>query len=401
MGKVYYNQRDNRWGSHPYPSKNHPSATVRTSGCGTTCAAMIISSCKEIIYPDKMSDISMENGYRALEGTSDGLFSYISERWGIEMKRLHSSYEAHQACKDGYFVVIACGKGLWTTGGHYILAVGANDNEIEIYDPYLYNGKFDINGRSGKVRLEGTSAWVQIDTFKANSNAQRFFAFKIGNDSIQEPVQEETTKIKYVNTKSANLNVRSSKGGSVVGSLPKGTQIVVYSEEDGWSKIGYNQWVSSSYLSDSKPQMSQPVNRGTVGKTKTFSSRTIVYENSNLSGTQYNYLAKTAVIVLENTSNSVDKIKVVKTGRVGYININAYGNSNSSVSAPSIPNTVGQTKKFKSATTIYSNSNLSGTRYQYKANTSVKILANISSTVDKISVIQTGRVGYVNKNSYK
>ena len=62
MGKVYYNQRDSRWGSHPYPSKNHPFATVRTSGCGTTCAAMIISSCKEIIYPDKMSDISMEKG---------------------------------------------------------------------------------------------------------------------------------------------------------------------------------------------------------------------------------------------------------------------------------------------------------------------------------------------------
>ena len=48
----------------------------------------------------------------------------------------------------------------------------------------------------------------------------------------------------------------------------------------------------------------------------------------------------------------------------------------------SIVNTVGQTKKFAGATKIYSNSNLTGTQYDYKANTSVKILENVSSNID-------------------
>ena len=179
--KVYYNQGDSRWGSHPYPAPGYENATVKSAGCGPTCAAMIVSSTKETIRPDTMCDISKQNGYRVSGGTSDGLFTYVSQRWGIEMKRVYSSYEAHQACKEGYYVVICCGSGLWTTGGHYILAVGASEDKIEIYDPYLYAGKFDRYGRAGKVELIGNSAWVQIDTFKANSNAQRFYAFKVGD----------------------------------------------------------------------------------------------------------------------------------------------------------------------------------------------------------------------------
>ena len=456
MGKVYYNQADSRWASHPYTAPGYENATCKTSGCGPTCAAMVVSSCKEIIYPNQMCDISKENGYRVPGGTSDNLYQYVANRWGIEMKRVYSSYEAHQACKEGYFVVIACAAGLWTTGGHFILAVGANDNEIEIYDPYLYNGKFNISGRQGKVRLEGNSAWVQIDTFKAYSNAQRFFAFKIDGDV---PVSDNT-KIMYVNTQSANLNVRNNHdiNATVIGSLQKGTQVIVYEENNGWSRIGYNKWVSSFYLSSTKPNTatsktmyvntnsanlnirnsaggsiigslakgtqvvvvgtdgdwshitspqegwvssqylaSSTQTSNTVGQTKKFISATKIWSNPDLTGTRYDYKANTSVKILQNVSSSVDKVKVIQTGREGYVSTSAYGSSSSS----SIVSTVGQTKRFKNATIVYQNSNLTGTRYNYLANTSVKILQNVSASIDKISVIQTGRIGYVKTDVYK
>ena len=253
MAKVYYSQRDGRWANHPYTSANHPSATVGTSGCGTTCAAMIVSSCREVITPDIMSDISKQNGYRGLEGTSDELFGYVANRWGIEMKRLHSSYEAHQACKEGYFVIICCAAGLWTDGGHYILAVGANDTDIEIYDPYLYNGKFNKAGRQGKVRLEGVSAWVEINTFKASSNAQSFFAFKVnGEGNIPSTTPTQTNITAWVNTTSMPLNVRDSAGGNVIGSIAKGTQVTIHEINGSWARIDQG-WVSLSYLSYSVP----------------------------------------------------------------------------------------------------------------------------------------------------
>ncbi len=57
--------------------------------------------------------------------------------------------------------------------------------------------------------------------------------------------------------------------------------------------------------------------------------------------------------------------------------------------------TVGQTRTLKKYTILYSKSNLTGTKYYYLPKTKVKILENVSSSVDKIKVNLTGRVAYV------
>lgn len=344
MAKIYYNQMDSRWANHPYPAPGYEDKTCGTSGCGTTCGAMIVSSCREKITPDVMCDISRENGYRVPGGTDDGLFSYIAKRWEIEMKTLHSSYEAHQACKEGYFVVICCAAGLWTTGGHFILAVGANDTDIEIYDPYLYNGKFDRPGRQGKVRLEGVSAWVEINTFKANSNAQRFYAFKVNDGQETEPVQPAISQPKtaWINTSSMPLNVRNSANGNIIGSIAKGTKVTVYEENNGWSRIDQG-WVASFYLTYSEPVSIV----STVGKTRKFAGATKIYSNSNLTGIQYDYKANTSVEILENVSTSVDKIKVIQTGRIGYVSTSAYTGSTSSNTSVAKPVSTPTSSKYK------------------------------------------------------
>lgn len=327
MNKVYYNQCDPRWANHPYPSPSLPNATIGSGGCGVTCAAMVISSSKETIYPDAMGDISMENGYRVDGGTSDGLFFYIADRWGLEIEQIHSSYDALDYCKRGYFVVMCCAEGLWTTGGHFILAVGGDGDRIEIYDPYLYAGKFDRYGREGKVDVEGYSCWVQIDTFKEYSNVQRLYAIKV--EGVEpSPAPTPTTKTMYVNTQSLNLNVRSGAGQNypVIGSLPKGTQVTVYGESNGWSNIGEGQWVSSAYLSDTPPSSYQP-------RTKYVSVRTSLNVRAG-AGTNYAVIGRLsngdAVTVYEESNGwsrigdgrwvcsdyLVDSLTVTKTVRV-------------------------------------------------------------------------------------
>lgn len=387
MGKVYYNQADGRWANHPYPSSSYPNATTKSAGCGPTCAAMVVSSCREIIRPDTMCDISRENGYRASSGTSDGLFSYVANRWGIEMEVLHSSYQAHEYCKNGYFVVIACKAGLWTTGGHFILAVGASGDQIEIYDPYLYNGKFNISGRAGKVNVDGVSAWVQIDTFKANANAQRFYAFKIDGNASAPTTDPQ---VRYVNTNSANLNVRAGAGTNygVVGSLSKGTQVLVYEEVNGWSRIGDGKWVSSQYLSTSAPQTSRTMYVTNV------STHLNVRAGAGTGNAIVGKLNNGTAVTVVGSSNGWYQISSPISG---WVSADYLGGSSSNAS---IPNTVGQLKRFKGKTIIYSNSNLTGTKYTYLAQTQVKILQNISSSVDKVYVVKTGRVGYVNKSAY-
>ena len=79
------------------------------------------------------------------------------------------------------------------------------------------------------------------------------------------------------------------------------------------------------------------------------------------------------------------------TGRIAYINNSNY--TNVSVSQ----NTTRKTK----ACTLYSKSNLSGVRYQYKVNTTVTVLQHINSYVDKVKVNATGRIAYINVNNYR
>lgn len=50
---------------------------------------------------------------------------------------------------------------------------------------------------------------------------------------------------------------------------------------------------------------------------------------------------------------------------------------------------------------MYSKSNLSGVRYQYRANTTVTVLQHVNSYIDKVRVNVTGRIAYINVNSYK
>lgn len=61
-----------------------------------------------------------------------------------------------------------------------------------------------------------------------------------------------------------------------------------------------------------------------VGKTYRLKAKTTLYSKPNLSGTKYTYLAQTKLKVLSHASASVDKIKVIATGREAYCGINKF-----------------------------------------------------------------------------
>lgn len=64
-------------------------------------------------------------------------------------------------------------------------------------------------------------------------------------------------------------------------------------------------------------------------------------------------------------------------------------------------NTVGQYKRLKNRTYLYSKSNLTGKKYTYLAKTQVKIIRNVSSNIDYVYVVKTGRYAYIRTNAYK
>ena len=279
MNFVYYSQIDNRWKNHPYPSPTLPNATIGSGGCGATSAAMVVSMLKEIITPDKMGDIFVKDGIRVVGGTSNKAFdSYLTDKYGLKVQKKWKIAEAKECLENGGIVVARClgsmGK-LFTTTGHFIVLVGFKNNEFEVFDPYLYSGKFNLSYRAGKARIEGTSVFVTFENMKEYGGYNELWCFE-------------------------------------------GT--------------GIDTNIDTSIPETKQPEQNIP---NTVGQTKKFARNTYMYSNPDLTGIRYDYLKNTSVKILENVSATVDKIYVPATGRTAYVDNSVYTNASNSTSSNS------------------------------------------------------------------
>lgn len=396
-GLTYYSQIDSRWKNHMYSSVSDSSQTIGTSGCGPTSAAMVVTAIKGTITPPEMADLFVNNGYRsASNGTYLSAFRWVADVFDIGYQETYNLDMAVNLLKDNNYLIVSVGNGLFTTGGHLMVITGIEGDTLKIYDPYLYSGKFETSTRRGKVTVSGNTVYCSVDNFRRYANYTRFFAYK-HDGNIQENTGNVTTSTytRYVKTSTGvGVNVRSGPGtgyGKVV-ALADGTSVIVYETSGNWSRIGTNRWVSSDYLVSTYTNSNVYNTIGQTRKTKAC----YLYSNSNLSGTRYTYKANTTVTILDNISSSVDKVRVNATGRVAYINTSNYTSSSSTVT-----NTVGQYKRLKNKTYLYSKSNLTGTKYTYLPLTQVKIIKNVSSSVDYVYVVKTGRYAYVRNNVYK
>lgn len=406
-GLTYYSQIDSRWKNKMYSSTGNNSQTMGSSACGPTCSAMVVSSIKGTILPTTMADLYVQYGFRsANNGTYWSAFRWTADVFDIGYKEIYKLNDVCDLLEENYMVISACGNGLFTTGGHFILIYGYEDtngsgqcdsgDRLKIYDPYLYSGKFNLSTRRGKAQVEGNTVYVEKEVFRAYANYSGFFAFKNDRSNNTEVDRTEVTTASYTRYVKVNtsLNVRSgpSTNYSIVGRKYNGDKVTIYKESSNWSNIGTNEWVSSDYLTDSNIQ--QPISN-TVGQYKKLKSTTTLYSNSNLTGTRYTYLKNTKVKILQNVSSTVDRIYVPATGRYAYVDNSAFGTT-----TVSGVNLTGQYKKFKSNTIIYSNSNLAGAKYYYLPKTRVKVIADYGN-VNKIYVPATGRYGFVSENVYR
>lgn len=399
-GLTYYSQIDNRWKNKMYSSVGNTAQTIGTSGCGPAATAMVVSSIKGNITPDQMADLYMKYGYRsANQGTYWSAFKWTADVFDIGYSECYKLDDAIAKLKDNHYIIASCNQGLFTYGGHFVVLVGIEGNYIKIYDSYLYNGKYDTASRRGKAIVKGNTTYVSIQDFRQYANYKKFFCFKNErtnvneNNNTSDNANSGTSKVNYQVKITANsgLNIRAGASTSYprFGGYAKGTIVTILAESNGFGKTDRG-WISLNYTSTNIGNSSVVV---TSGQTKKLARASILYSNLNLTGYRYNYKANTTVTVLENVSANVDKVRVNVTGRVAYINTNNY----SSVSGSS---NVGTLKRIKNCV-LYSNSNLTGYKYQYKDNTSVVVLQHVNSYIDKVRVRITGRVAYISVGNYK
>lgn len=143
---IYYLQTDSRWRSKPYQVPGE-TTTIGESGCGPTCAAMLIETLTGITFtPEDACKWSVQHGYKALkQGTYYSYFNPQLAKFGIEAGQLNGTnlygkpndathIKAFQLLKDGYYLIACMGKGSWTRSGHFIV-VWWQDDKVRINDP--------------------------------------------------------------------------------------------------------------------------------------------------------------------------------------------------------------------------------------------------------------------------
>ena len=217
MNRVYFSQADKRWASYPYSSNLYKNATVKSGGCGPTSASMIISSLKQTVYPNQMADMFRNNGLRASTGTSHEAFSWIAKKYDLKVKKTIYIAEAVECLKRGGMVVAYCkAGGLFSTGGHIIVLSEIRGNNLVVYDPYLYNGKFNSGNRKC-VSVKGIECIVSVENFKKYCDYTLY--------CYEAPVQKQESK--YKGGQAIEVDVPVALTGSKEGSVMGGDDLLV------------------------------------------------------------------------------------------------------------------------------------------------------------------------------
>lgn len=304
MNKIYYSQIDKRWSNYPYPSKELPYATIGSGGCGVCACAMVVSMLRQIVLPPEIADAFVKDGIRVNGGTSNKAYQYIADRYDLTTRRTTDYNELIACLKRGGLALVGCGNGLFTNGGHIICIAGIEKDNFIIYDSYLYANKFNVLGRNNRATIRGTEVVCSIENFKSYANAGGFWIYEptgvdTNIDENVEPIKDSTyivqkgdtlssiankfgttyqelAKINNISnpnlirvgqvlkisgnmdanvcktmtvTAKTGLNVRAGAGTNykIVTCYKYGTQVKVYSIENGWAK-GTKGYLCAKYL---------------------------------------------------------------------------------------------------------------------------------------------------------
>ena len=103
------------------------------------------------------------------------------------------------------------------------------------------------------VETQTTRGWLRKDKLKKDEPVKE-------QPAEEQPTQEVQIKTKYINSTTVNVRQEANTTSSIITTVPVNTEVQVYGEENGWSKVKVNNvegYISSSLLSDNKQETSR------------------------------------------------------------------------------------------------------------------------------------------------
>ncbi len=164
--------------------------TIKSSGCGLCCCIMVVDRLLPGAEFDLIEarDLSYECSANQRLGTS--YLAYLPpfcERFGLRHEITGDPDRLRQCLRTGGCAIALVdgnknGKiGVFSHVGHYIVVLNEEpDGRLAILDPAYKEGKYEIEGRQGKVEMKnGVIALTQMETLQkdCDCNKEPFYLF--------------------------------------------------------------------------------------------------------------------------------------------------------------------------------------------------------------------------------
>lgn len=129
-----FNQWDTRWANVKYGDSN-----IGIAGCGPTCLSMVIFSLTRDTKatPNQIAKFSEENGYYVDGiGTAWALMTDVASEYGVSSYQIAcSELNMKEQLDAGELLICAVGPGDFTSGGHFIVIYGYDEEGFMVNDP--------------------------------------------------------------------------------------------------------------------------------------------------------------------------------------------------------------------------------------------------------------------------
>ena len=173
----------------PYPSPvGAKNGNIANNGCGVCAASMVAENMLGISFPPEES-AKLAKACGAREGYGTDLYIYapaFAKHVGLCVHDTEDAQEALAFLQEGRGMIIANVRGdreghigVFSNSGHYIVLAGAEGTEVKVWDPMYKegSGRFDVPGRKGKVRLDGTDAYADFSEIEKDCFERPYFLF--------------------------------------------------------------------------------------------------------------------------------------------------------------------------------------------------------------------------------
>lgn len=203
-----FNQND--YPNSPYQGPGFLQATIKSGGCGPTCAAMIVCNLTPtIVDPVFMADYAKKKGARVFGGTDmNVLAKELAKDFDLSLDTTDAEEVLLAHLKAGGMAIANVSgdrsgyRGVFSDKGHYIVVAGvATGGDAIVLDPQYYEGKYNRPGRKGKVAVSGKKCICSLNVLgdDTKNRAPAYYLFGRKEKKPMPTPTPETWKLDIVN----------------------------------------------------------------------------------------------------------------------------------------------------------------------------------------------------------